>query len=138
MRVRALSTSGKALPPAMLDDIWGLTPDADYPLTTGKEYIVYAITVAKDAFWYYILDDDERPYPIWYPSPLFEVTDGTPSSRWVVSYVPPGPLTPDAGSSLIAFREWAMDHLYYERLVDGDEQAVAAFRREKALIDHEA
>ncbi|WP_327584855.1 hypothetical protein OHA25_55560 [Nonomuraea sp. NBC_00507] len=55
-----------------------------------------------------------------------------------MSYVPPGPLTPDVGSSLIAFREWAMDHLYYERLVDGDEQAVAAFRWEKALIDHEA
>jgi hypothetical protein len=36
---------------------------------------------------------------------------------------------------LIAFREWASDRLFYERLVDGEEHAVATFEREKALID---
>lgn len=70
--------------------------------------------------------------------PFFEITDGTPSIRRVVGYHPPGLLTPDVGTSLIAFREWATDRLFYERLVDGEEHAVATFKREKALIDREA
>ncbi|MFI7698795.1 hypothetical protein [Nonomuraea sp. NPDC049480] len=55
----------------------------------------------------------------------------------MVGYHPPGPLTPNVGTSLIAFREWATDRLFHERLVDGEEHAMAGFKHEKALIDRE-
>ncbi|GAB3910619.1 hypothetical protein GCM10027612_86820 [Microbispora bryophytorum subsp. camponoti] len=138
MKVRVASNNGGALPASMLDERWGLTPRARYPLTIGKEYVVYAISVAKDVFWYYVLDDDERPYPIWYPGPLFEISDDAIPSRWVIGYIPARSGTSRVGTSLISFREWAGDPLFYERLMDGDPVAAAVFQRERMLIDAES
>jgi hypothetical protein len=133
MKVRVIGNSGERLPLSMLDSKWGLTRDASFPLVIGKEYVVYAITVVKDAFWYYLLDEHDLPYPVWYPSPLFQVSDGSIPAHWVVNYVSNDASPDRTGTSLITFKEWANDPFFYERLVEGEAGAAAAFRNERNI-----
>ncbi|MDQ0992555.1 hypothetical protein QFZ74_003783 [Streptomyces sp. V3I7] len=133
MKVRVIGNSGERLPLSMLDSKWGLTRDASFPLAIGKEYVVYAITVVKDAFWYYLLDEHDLPYPVWYPSPLFQVSDGSIPAHWVVNYVSNEASSDRTGASLITFKEWANDPFFYERLVEGEAGAVAAFQNERNI-----
>lgn len=133
MKVRVIGNSGEQLPLFILDSRWGLTRDSSFPLAIGKEYVVYAITAVKDAFWYYLFDERDLPYPVWYPSPLFQVSDGSMPAHWVVNYMP-NSVSPDrTGTSLITFKEWANDPFFYESLVEGEAGAVAAFRNERSM-----
>ena len=66
------------------------------------------------------------------PAPLFAIIDGAISPTWRV-----GAHGLDRSEVIIAYREWADDPTYYERLVDGDPEAVESFRRNKALLDAE-
>jgi hypothetical protein len=134
MKVRAISNSGRQLPLPMLDSGWGLTRESSFPITVGKEYVVYAITVVKDAFWYYLLDEHDLPYPVWYPSPLFKVSDGTIPTHWTATYVSDPTSHDRVGTSLITFKDWANDPYFYEKLVDGESDAVAAFRNERNIL----
>ncbi|WP_158710307.1 hypothetical protein [Streptomyces sp. NRRL F-5126] len=118
----------------MLDAKWGLNRDSSFPLGVGKEYVVYAITVVKDAFWYFLLDEHDLPYPVWYPSPLFQVSDGSIPAHWVVNYISNDASPDRIGASLITFKEWANDPSFYERLVEGEVGAVAAFHNEKNIL----
>ena len=133
MRVQAISNSGEFLPASMIDSRWGLSKESSFPLSIGKEYVVYAITAVKDAFWYYLLDDHDLPYPVWYPSPLFQVADGSLPAHWTANYVT-HPYSPERiGTSLITFKEWASDPAYYENLVEGEAGARAAFEKERSI-----
>ena len=134
MKVKATGNSGSKLPSVMLDPDWGLTKESSFPLVVGKEYVVFAIAAVKDVFWYYVLDEHDLPYPIWYPSPLFDVSDGSIPPHWVANYSP-HPTRPDrVGSSFVAFEAWATDPTFYESLVDGDSDAVVAFQDERSLL----
>jgi hypothetical protein len=131
MKVRAIGDAGQHLPSHVLERGWGLTKESSFPIRLGREYGVFAITAVKDIFWYYILDEHDLPYPVWYPSPLFEVVDGSIPAHWVVSYMPHRSSDDRVGTSLISFAEWATDPAFYERLVDGQADAVAIFQRER-------
>ncbi|MFD5637987.1 hypothetical protein ACFWJM_28105 [Streptomyces sp. NPDC127077] len=133
MKVQAISNSGGQLPLPTLDSRWGLTREKIFPLSIGKEYAVYAITAVKDVFWYYLLDERDLPHPVWYPSPLFRVSDGSLPAHWVVNYTANATTQDRVGSSLISFKEWANDPSFYERLVEGEASAVAAFRNERNI-----
>jgi hypothetical protein len=133
MKVRVIGNSGGQLPLSMLDSRWGLTRETSFPVAVGKEYIVYAITAVKDVFWYYLLDEHDLPYPVWYPSPLFQVSDGSIPAHWVVNYVSNAVSQDRVGTSLITFKEWANDPSFYERLVEGEAGAVAAFQNERNI-----
>ncbi|MGW4876482.1 hypothetical protein ACWEPI_07965 [Streptomyces sp. NPDC004262] len=134
MKVRVISNSGGQLPPSMLDPRWGLTRETSFPVTVGKEYDVYAITAIKDSFWYYLLDDHDLPYPVWYPSPLFQVSDGSIPAHWVVNYVSNAMSQDRVGTSLITIKEWANDPTFYERLVEGEVGAVTVFQDEWNIL----
>lgn len=133
MKVQVISNSGGQLPLPMLDSKWGLTREKVFPLSVGKEYTVHAITALKEAFWYYLLDERDLPYPVWYPSPLFRVSDGSLPAHWVVNYTANAMTQDRVGSSLITFKEWANDPSFYERLVEGEPGTVAVFRNERDM-----
>lgn len=125
MRVTCVASSGASLPESCLDERRGIARDTEFPLTVGAVYVVHAITVWNGHCWYYVFDDNRLRYPVWQLAPLFEISEPSLPRDWIFGYVriEPG----DEGFPLISFPEWALDHFYYERLVDGDATAVATF-----------
>ena len=101
----------------------------------GSEYVVYALTFYLGYPWYYITDEHQLYYPVWYPAPLFRVTDNRLSSYWHFEYDPGK--SSDLSHVIVAFKEWALDAYYYDRLTDGNEEDVVIFRNYKKLMDSE-
>jgi hypothetical protein len=136
MLVRCVSTSVVDLPLSYSRE--GSVYGEDYvpPLTVGKTYVVYAATAASGGMWYYLADDNELYYPVWYPAPLFGVVDGRLSRYWIYGYtlLERG----EADYPIFAFKEWATDPYFYDRLTDGDGPAVAIYQKYKNLMDREA
>lgn len=132
MRVRCISMSGESLPMSSRDPRLGVDAETMFPVTLGAEYPVYAITVMLGIPWYYIMDDDGSPWPIWSPSSLFEVIDGGLPSSWRYGFFR---FDRDQQFPIISFPEWAADHFFYERLVDGEADAVAVFSRRRIEIE---
>jgi hypothetical protein len=110
----------------------GITREFVFALVEGKEYVVYGLLVRQGFVWYYIADEHFSYYPVWNPAELFEVTDARLSSTWVFGFYNDGPQYP-----IFSFKEWALDQYYYDRLTDGDEEAVKIFRRQKGIMDNE-
>jgi hypothetical protein len=133
VRVRCIANTGQALPESSIDSRRGLTAEKTFPLTIGTLYVVYAITMYRGLTWYYVLDDHDLPYPVWKPAVLFDIVSGTIPTGWVVGYVRVS--GDDAGYPVISFPEWADDRFFYERLVDGDDLAVAVFERRRKDVD---
>lgn len=124
MKVRCVSNSGSFLPKECLDPRWGYSSETEFPLTTGRVYVVYAMTTQLAHLWYYVLDDNQLPYPVWQPSPLFDVVDGSLPGDWLINHH----RSDNAGFyPLISYPAWANDGFYYERLVDGEPEAVQLF-----------
>jgi hypothetical protein len=133
MRVRCISNSASLLPNPYLDERYGLGSESVFPLTAGRLYVVYAIFIRFDSFWFQIQDDDEWPYPIAYPAPLFEVVSGRISALWRFA------LTPSHADhvALFAPEAWVADPFFYDRLTDGHPTEVAVFQSDKQTIDRE-
>ncbi|MDQ2838906.1 MAG: hypothetical protein M3Y42_16040 [Actinomycetota bacterium] len=93
-------------------------------MTVGSEYAVYGITTLLGGVWYYLLDDDRNPWPVWKPAPLFEVTDPHLPVEWTFGYH----FWPDLDKMLVSWPEWSSDHYFYERLVDGEQAELELFR----------
>ena len=70
-------------------------------------------------------------YPMRNPAPLFEVVDNRISRYWRFELAPNGLLT-------FAFEQWFLDPYFYDKLTDGEEQAVLIFEEVKDLMDTEA
>jgi len=144
MKVACISNTGKDLPEKVLD----LEPYSTLKrekifsgITIGRVYIVYGFTIVKDFVWYYLCDDnyserDYMPFPLWYPSPLFEIIDRRLSKYWEFD-AQPGERCESPSGVIVAFPEWAKDPFYYDRLTDGFEPEIALFRKYKKLIDAE-
>lgn len=133
MRVKCQSNTGGGLPTGIRDKALGLIADAEFPLTVGRSYAVYALTVFAGDTWYYLLDDDDRAVPIWYPAVLFEVTDESIPDDWVFGYV--RPRSDDGGYPVVSFPEWALDRHFYERLAEGSAEAQEIFARRRASAE---
>lgn len=133
MRVTCIGSTGTALPESCLDARANITRETNFPLTVGALYVVYAITTFHCHSWYYVFDDNERPYPVWRLAPLFEISEPSLPPDWIIGYVRRD--LQDEGFPCISFPEWALDHHFYERLVDGDPTAVATFERRRASAE---
>lgn len=115
----------------------GLGPDEDYifPLSVGKEYMVYGMVINCGCVWYFIANEDFDFYPVFAPAPLFEVVDNRLSKYWVYSH--------QTGTHFIepqttwAFPEWAEDPDYYTKLIEGYEREKLLFNQYKSLLDNE-
>jgi hypothetical protein len=112
MKIECIARRGESLPQEYLDPRVNLTKEADFRLTFGKQYVVYALAIRHDQIWYYVVDDCDLWLPIYKPAPLFKIIDARVSRYWRVK------LTPDNldHSILFAFQEWVSDRLFYERL----------------------
>ncbi len=132
MLVRCVSNLPQSLPDSYRDKKHGYADDARLPLTVGKAYVVFAVTSYIGGFWFYVADEDFTYYPVWRPAPLFELIDGRLSRTWRAGL---------QGSSrkewVLAFDEWAADPLYYERLVNGDAEAIQIFERNRRVMEAE-
>lgn len=136
MKIECISRRARDLPEALVRSELGLGPDHEFALEVGKQYVVYAITVYLAHLWYYICDEDNTYYPIWNPSPLFRIVDSRLSSYWHIGFHSASPQM--EAFPIIAFDQWVADPLFYDKLTDGQEDAVALFREYKRLMDIES
>ena len=136
MRVTCIGSTGAALPGSCLDARIGITRDTNFPLTVAAQYVVYAITTFHGHSWYYVFDDDELAYPVWMLAPLFEISEPSLPPDWIIGYVRRD--LQEEGFPCISFPEWALDHYFYERLVDGDPSAVSTFRVRRTSAERNA
>jgi hypothetical protein len=139
MRIRAISNRAATLPESVLTS--GLVRrEQEYPVTIGREYTVFAITVEVSHVWFYIVDDDQHPWPLWYPGPLFELSDPRLSRYWKFGYRPRDDESrtgrPRAGAEF-AFPEWIDQPMFLERLTDNLEPEVSVFADYKRLMEAE-
>lgn len=135
MRVECVAASGAALPETYIDADGGYTRQTLFPLSVGVRYAVYAITLRRGGVWYYLLDDRQLEYPVWYPAPLLRVVDGRLSRYWVFGFHQGGARDGDA---VFAFPAWADDPRgYYDALSDGDGKARETFRQYRELMEVE-
>ena len=134
MKVLCVSDSGETLPENYVDVRTGFGHAAEFPITVGREYVVYALALRKnEQVWYYISDDDGLYYPHHYPAPLFQVVDSSLSDYWRFAF------TPEHLDhvALFAFEEWVRDGYFYDRLTDKADVEVSKFREMKNLMDSE-
>jgi len=135
VRVRCQANSGARLPLAYLDPSGGYRSTTAFPLQIEKEYVVYAITLKSGGVWYYLLDENRVGYPVWYPAPLFSITDHRLSRFWVFGGIDSEIRN---GNAILAPVEWARDPAgYYDRLSDRRPDAVESFARYRDLLDSE-
>lgn len=138
MKVKCIANTGSFLPNDLLTNRSFFTKDTEFALVLDKEYVVYAMTLHMGYVWYYICDEAFTYYPIWKPSPLFDVVDDRISRYWRYWTV----RHPEEKSHLAyitwAYAEWANNPWdYYNALTDGEEQAVELFKKYKCLMDLE-
>jgi hypothetical protein len=95
--------------------------------------VVYGLLLRDAQVWYLLADDNELPYPMAYPAPLFEIKNGHPSKSWVFALTPEA----DAHYAVFAAPAWTADPYFYDRLTDGEERAVREFARMRVIIDEE-
>ncbi len=133
MRVICRTNNATKLPSNYLDPRAGLDQHFVFPLTVGRSYVVYGLLFRDAQVWYLLADDNELPYPMAYPAPLFEVQSGRPSKHWVFA------LTPETSSqhALFAAPAWTADTYFYDRLTNGEDREVREFARMRAVMDEE-
>lgn len=109
-------------------------PDGDMDLDVGKEYKVYGVVFWDNCPWFYICPEDYDEYPKPFSSEFFDVVDSTLSPHWKLSSISQGVY--EAATSLV-FDEWAKDPSFYEKLIEGDFEAVDTFAKYRNIIDQE-
>lgn len=132
MIVRAVATTGDVLPVLSRDSSVGVDGDTEFPVTVGRTYAVFAVTIFLGLAWYYILDDDGNSWPTWIPAPLFDVIDGGLPASWKIGYFK---FSRENQYPILSFPEWADDQTFYERLVDGEATATQVFNDRRNEIE---
>lgn len=100
-------------------------------LTVGAIYVVYALEVKSGRLRYYISDDvyHATRYPGPYDAYFLEAVDRRVSRFWEVAF--------RDSNLIVSFSQWAQDQHFYEKLVEGDEDARRIFEAQKGLMDTE-
>jgi hypothetical protein len=94
-----------------------------YDLAIGAEYAVQALTQRSDGgIWLYLHTVAQCDFPYPYPVEFFQFIDSSPPSCWN------GRLEHSAVFKTLSFVEWATNDRFYEKLVDGDKDAVQIYR----------
>jgi uncharacterized protein YbaR (Trm112 family) len=134
VKVRCIHNKAESLPPEILEKL-RCPKDTEFLVTVSKEYTVYCIYISMGYIEYTICDNEHDPYySHGYPAFLFDVVDPRLSKWWVYSFFKE---SYDSSFVYITYPEWAQDPYYYNRLIDGDEEAMKAFKHYKQLMDLE-
>lgn len=111
-----------------------LNSDGSVDLEIGREYTVYGIVFWDNCPWFYLCAEEDDEYPKPFSAEFFHVLDDSLSPCWRLSSFQQENY--EATTSLV-FKEWAKDPSFYERLVDGDSDAVTLFAKYRKVIDLE-
>ena len=136
MRIKCISNFWKDLPDDLIFIPGGYAKDTKFDeLSIGKEYVVYALTVLRGYFWYYIADEHYLYFPVYKPAVLFEITDPRLSKCWEIGFK----FSQGEGTKnqIIAYKEWVHESHYYELLSDGNPREVKIYNQYKKLMDEE-
>lgn len=133
MRVRCKSNRGADLIPPYFNPRTGKPESQSYALTVGRSYVVYALGFGDPGTWVYIADDHFADGPRVYPLCLFEIEQGAVSRTWELAV---GKRDSEQ-AQMLAPREWLSMEWFFNRVFDGDAEAVAAFAEMKQRIDAE-
>ena len=108
-------------------------------ITVGTSYTVYAIAIRNCYPWYFVADDlyECLSYPFAYASAFFVETDVRVSSCWTVGFRGANSKVEGMSEVLFTFKEWANDEVFYERLVDGNDDDLELFQKYKDFMDME-
>jgi hypothetical protein len=82
----------------------------------------------------YLCTDHDNEYPTPFAADFFKITDKRLSAHWQLNFK--GASNSENQTQLVFF-EWATDKLFYESLIDGDDQAEATFEKYKKIMDAE-
>jgi hypothetical protein len=124
-----------ALPPKTLIRLERYTrTDGELDLEKDKEYVVYGIEFWDNCPWLYICLDNYEKYPVPVAADFFEITDKRLSSHWQLNFKE---ASNSENQTQLVFPEWAIDELFYENLISGDDHAEAVFKRYRKILDAE-
>lgn len=102
-------------------------------LTEGETYIVYALGLDTRPS-VYITDDAFVDGPRRYPLELFEIVDGAVSAHWHLAV----DHARSEDATILAPQAWLREEAFFERALDGEDDAVAVFAALKRTLDVEA
>ena len=108
--------------------------DGEIDLDIAREYTVYGIEFWDNCPWFYLCTEVDDEYPKPFAAEFFEVIDEHISQYWRLGSTPSGER---GNSTSLVFEEWSKDPSFYERLIDGDEQAIVTFAKYKKLMNSE-
>lgn len=134
MKVRCKSNQGgEVVPPYFSADV-GKPVGQTYDLTVGNCYTVYALGLNGPGTWVYVADDAFVDGPRRYPLCLFDIEDPSVSRHWSFGTGREDSDQPE----MLAPEGWLATKWFFNRLFDGEPDAVAAFAEMKRRIDEEA
>jgi hypothetical protein len=79
MKVRCNYQIGEPIPDEVL--ALGNTPESEFPLTRGREYVVYGMLLCGGMLHYLVIGDGLR-WPHWFPACFFSVANARLPSTW--------------------------------------------------------
>ena len=95
-------------------------------LVIGNHYPVFAVAFRDGVPWYLICEEINDDYPTPHCSAFLDLVDARVREDWMLSLS-----DTNVGKGALLPPEWASDGRYLEKLVDGDDDAIALFRRLK-------
>ncbi|MDR8368064.1 hypothetical protein [Pseudomonas sp. JL3] len=108
--------------------------DGEIDLEIAREYTVYGVEFWDNCPWFYLCTEEDDEYPKPFAAEFFEVIDEHISQYWKLSSVPS---EDRENSTSLVFDEWSKDPSFYERLIDGDPNAVLLFSKYRDLMNSE-
>jgi hypothetical protein len=138
MKVSCISNniSSKNSPPSIVE--WANNTELE--ITVGETYTVLAITKLFGVIFYYILSDASDEYPLSFPCYLFKIENSKISKYWHTSLDKVEDLESIkiGNGDVISFIEWSSNKdMFYENLLEGNQNEVRLFSEYKHKILHE-
>ncbi len=136
MRIKCITNLAKDLPEKLIQ-AEQYKIDLKFDLEINKTYTVYAVLVMGDCIWYSICDGTYIYYPLWHPSPLFTIEEGSFSKFWKMKIPERETIYKESLKAVISYQEWLDDPYYYSDLVDGKSENIKIFEKYKEAMDLE-
>ena len=135
MKVECIKNLCEEIPSKIYEGLHGYSADSKFDIELGQESIVYGITTIKKHFWY-LIDVDDLPYPMYYPSALFKIIDGRLSRYWQVAE---GQDDEDNSTPIIkfGFKELVEDEFFYGEYLEDYPKNLEVFQKYMELMKKE-
>lgn len=135
MKVECIKNLCKEIPAKIYEGLQGYSVDSRFDIEVGQKSIVYGITIIKKHLWY-LINIDNLPYLIYYPSALFKIIDSRLSRYW---HVAESRDDEDSGAIIIkfGFKELVEDEFFYGEYLEDYPKNVEIFQKYIELMKKE-